>query len=217
MAWAGYSFLHIKFRIWTKRLNLCLNLRPQLGHAWRGSWPHSTLMCRHNESYSWYILQHLGHTNKLLSCCVVSVPCALWFWCLLDKMEAKTPTSVPRLYSPSNSTETATKITVSTLLARVTYNISQMLNQLILSLLGMRFSQWWLGRVQSSGLSCCVVHRKAKFFWRYIPPTSAVSCLAYCLTLKMCMFLLKCWAFQTTKCHNSHVHLFYTWIYCWQS
>lgn len=108
MPWSGYSFLHAKFRIWTKRLNLCLNLRPQLVHAWRGSWPHSTLMCRRNEWYSWYILQHLGHTNKLLSCCVVvSVLCALSFWCLLDKMEVKTP--APRLYSPSSSTETVKK------------------------------------------------------------------------------------------------------------
>jgi hypothetical protein len=120
MALSDYSLLHARFRIWTNRLNLCLNLRPQWGHAWRGSCPHSILMCRRNEWYSWYTLQHLGHTNKLLFCCVVvSVLCALWFW--LDKMEAKAPISVPCLYFPSSSTETVKKY-VSTILASVTWH-----------------------------------------------------------------------------------------------
>jgi hypothetical protein len=78
-------------------------------------------------------LQHLGHINKLLSCCVVSLLCALSFWCLLDKTEGKTPTSVPPLYSPSNSTETVKKINVNTIMDSVTYEISGVSNQLILS------------------------------------------------------------------------------------
>jgi hypothetical protein len=112
-----YSFLHAKFRIWTNRLNLCLNLRPQYGHAWRGSLPHSTLMWRRNEWYSWYTLQHLGHTNKLLSCCaLVSIPSTLWFLYLLGEIGDKTATSLLDVYSLSNSAETV-KNNVSTIMS----------------------------------------------------------------------------------------------------
>lgn len=110
---SGHSFLHAQFRKWAKRLNLCLNLRPQLGHAWRGSWPHSTRMWRRNEWYSWYTLPHLGHANKLFFRGTASMANTCWFWCFLVEWGNKTVKSLPDVLSVSAETG---KDTVSTML-----------------------------------------------------------------------------------------------------
>lgn len=96
-----YSFLHAQFRKWAKRLNLCLNLRPQLGHAWRGSWPHSTRKWRCNEWYSWYTLPHLGHANKPFFCVTASIVSTGWFRRLLVEYGNRTVMFLLDVYSPS--------------------------------------------------------------------------------------------------------------------
>lgn len=96
-----YSFLHAQFRIWAKRLNLCLNLRPQLGHACRGSWPHSTRIWRRNEWYSRYTLLHLGHVKKPSSCVTASTVSSGWFWCFLVEQGNRTVMLLPDVYSTS--------------------------------------------------------------------------------------------------------------------
>jgi hypothetical protein len=96
-----YSFLHAQFRKWAKRLNLCLNLRPQLGHAWRGSWPHSTRTWRRNEWYSRYTLLHLGHAKKPSSCVTASTVSSGWFWCFLVELGNRTVMLLPDVYTIS--------------------------------------------------------------------------------------------------------------------
>jgi len=98
---SAYSFLHAQFRIWAKRLNLCLNLRPQLGHACRGSWPHSTRIWRRNEWYSRYTLLHLGHAKKPSSCVTASTVSSGWFWCFLVEQGNRTVMLLPAVYSTS--------------------------------------------------------------------------------------------------------------------
>jgi hypothetical protein len=196
----GYSFLHAKFRIWTNRLNLCLNLRPQWGHAWRGSCPHSILMCRRNEWYSWYTLQHLGHTNKLLSCCAVSVMCAVWFW--LDKMGAKAPISVPHLYFPSSSTETAKKKDVSTILSSVTWHFQDVKSIKIVFI--------WVEVITVVTMKNTVFFLTCNSVWFRVRTTVWMNKTPTCAGLLLGVHLYSedayvPWNFgllQTTECHN---------------